>query len=91
MGNLAVWLLGLVTPLVKKALLALGIGFLTYQGIDALVGDIQGNISASFGQLPATIYAYLAMAGVFKAIGIILSGMAARVSMIITSKMAKLS
>jgi len=64
---------------VTKVLLALGMSYFIYKGMDVLFESAQTQILAYFGQLPADIYSYLLLCGVDKAITIILSALATKI------------
>ena len=91
MANLAVWLLALVGPLVKKALVALGIGWVSYQGIDLAVSAIRDQIIAHWGALSADIASFLAFAGFGQAFGIVLSALAARAALMLVQHLGKVA
>jgi len=44
---IAAFLLGLITPLIRRALIALGIGLVTYAGVDFILSGIQSQVIAS--------------------------------------------
>lgn len=83
------FLLSLAGPILKRALIALGIGWVTYQGLDvllsALIGSVQSNFSAFSGSAAQIVW----LAGFGQAIGIVLGAITARMSMMILSKLGK--
>lgn len=91
MGNLAAWLLALVAPFVKRALVALGIGWLTYQGLGAAMAAVQSSVIAAWGQATGDMLRMLSLVGLTEAVGIILGAIAARVSLSVVSRLGKVT
>lgn len=58
-----------------KIMLALGLGFLTFTGLNAAVDALLGSMAANVGGLPADVYAMLARLGLFEGLSIIGSAM----------------
>jgi cell division protein FtsX len=63
---------------VTKVLVALGLSYVVYQGIDVLFESAEAQIYASFGALPADLYGFLLLCGVDVAITILMSAFAAK-------------
>lgn len=82
------WFLSAVLPLTKKALSGLGIGTITWQGVDAALAAVIEHIQVFIGQAPADIAGWLQAAGFVEAIGIILGGISARYSLMVFAKWA---
>lgn len=82
MLNIAVWLFAIIVPLVKKVLVALGIGVVTYGALTVLFSQVQSAVISAYGAMGSTTLQILALGGVTQAIGIILSAMSVRVAMI---------
>lgn len=91
MANLAVWLFAIIVPLVKKVLIALGIGVASYAALNTLASQVQSAVISNYGQMAETTLAILALGGINQAIGIILSAFMARVAMIAVGRFAKVS
>ena len=91
MGNIAVWLMGLSVPLVKKVLVALGIGALTYAGLSTIGSQVQAAVVSSWGAMGSTTLAILSIAGVTQSVGIILSALSARIALIAVGRIGKVS
>lgn len=82
-------LLGAIAwPLVSRVLVALGIGIVTYAGMDVALTAALDASKAAMGGLPANAAAILAMAGVFQAMGIIAGGLVAGVALMVTTRFA---
>ena len=76
--TLAAWLLLIVVPIAKQIFVGLGIGFMTYTGVDLLLNAAVGNVRAGFLGLSPDVAVFIQMSGVLDAIGIILGGVSAR-------------
>lgn len=76
--------------LVKKALVAIGLGTITYTGLQAAFDAAQAQVITHYGQLPAAALQLADLAGVGQVIGILLGAMAARVGMAMLSHIGKI-
>ncbi|MFO0202689.1 MAG: DUF2523 domain-containing protein [Oligoflexus sp.] len=86
--NLAAWLLTLVGPLAKQVMVALGFGVLVYTGVDAAVSGALGAAKNAWaGSLYGEVTAFMALAGVNTALGIVAGGITARISMMTFKKL----
>lgn len=74
------WLVSAVGPLVKRAFVALGIGWLTYGGASTIIDDIRLNVVTRYGEIPGAIVQILDLFGVGVALGIVLGAMVARLA-----------
>ena len=83
-------LLALTGPIVARVLLTLGVGIVTITGLTALLGGIVANIQASFNGLPTDIMQLVFLSGVPQGMAIILSALAARLTMMSMSKIQRL-
>lgn len=70
-------LLNLVGSMVGRALLALGMGYVTYKGFDVGVQFLLTTIKNNLAGLPTEIVQFLAFLWVDKAIGMVFSAYAA--------------
>lgn len=91
MPNIAIWLLAMVVPLAKKLLLALGIGYMTYEGLSTIAGQARDAVISSYGGMPADVLAILALGGINQAIGIILSALTARAAIVAVGKIGRVA
>ena len=89
MGSIATLLFSWAGPLARRVLIAIGIGTITYVGIDAALASVVSAIQSQLGGLPSDIIQILAMGGLTSAMSIVLGGIAARVSMMSLSKLGK--
>ena len=64
--------------LVFKLLQVFGVGFVSYQGIDLVLTEVQGYINASIGGVPANLIAILDTMNVFSAINLLISALSIR-------------
>ncbi|WP_265919177.1 DUF2523 family protein [Cupriavidus nantongensis] len=83
--------MALIGPLVRQALVALGIGLITFVGLDAAVTSALAAAKASLGQLPAAAMAICARGGMFTAMSIIAGGITARMSMMVLKRLGRVA
>lgn len=86
MANFGVYLDSISLPLVQKVLVGLGIGVVTYTGLQAGFNSAQTLIQNNFNGLLPQIAALFYLAGFNYAIGLILSAMSMRVAMTAVKK-----
>lgn len=91
MGGFAGLLMALAGPLARQVLISLGIGLITYVGVDAAVAGALSAAKATLGQLSASVAAVLARAGMFTALSILAGGLTARVSMLALKRMGRVT
>jgi len=70
-----------------NAMIAVGLGFTTFIGLNELFGDIQANIQSYLGGVSSDIYQFLAIAGFFKGVAIILGAVNGRIAFSVTKKL----
>jgi len=75
-------MVSLAGPVVKRALASIGMGVVTYAGLQVAVNGAISAAQSSFGGLAAGPAAILAMSGVFTAMGIIAGGIISGITMI---------
>lgn len=78
-----------IGALVKKALTALGLGTITYAGLQTAFDAAQAQVIAHYGQMSGNSMQLADLAGVGQAIGIILGALAGRVGLIALSKIGR--
>ncbi|WP_454712986.1 DUF2523 family protein [Cupriavidus nantongensis] len=88
---MAAFLMALIGPLARQALVALGIGLITFVGLDAAVTSALAAAKASLGQLPAAAMAICARGGMFTAMSIIAGGITARMSMMVLKRLGRVA
>lgn len=88
--TIATFLAQAVGPLAKRVLVALGIGTVTYAGLDVAFGAARDLVVSNYGQMSGDVANLVSLAGVGQAIGIILGALAARVGMAALSHLGKI-
>lgn len=78
-----------VGALVRKALISIGLGTITYTGLQAAFNFVQAQVIANYGAMSGASMQLADLAGVGQTIGIILGAMSARVGMAVLSKIGK--
>lgn len=77
-GQFLFWV---VVPLAVKVLKALGIGFVAYVGINAVMSEADSYITGQLGQVAADMRGLLGLAKVDVAINILLSAITTRLTL----------
>ena len=91
MSTLSSALTALAGPLAKKVLTSLGIGFLTYTGLDTAVSYGLGLAKSSLSGLTGDIAQIAAMSGLFTALSVIAGGIVASLALVGLTRLAKLT
>lgn len=78
-----------VGALARKVLVALGLGTITYTGLQAAFNAVQAQIISNYGAMTGASMQLADLAGVGQSIGIILGAMTARVGMAALSKIGR--
>ena len=89
MGALAPFLMALIGPLARQALIALGIGLITYVGVDTAVTAALTAAKSNLGQITGSVAAILARGGLFTAMSILAGGISARLSLMVLKRMGR--
>lgn len=76
------WLASILPALISKILLAIGIGFVTYQGIDVMFSSIEAAIITILGGVSADIIKIFGLARVDEMLSIVLSAHAIRIALV---------
>ena len=79
--EIGAWLLAIAWPIVKRVLLAMGIGVVTYGGLSLIATQVQNEIAALWSGLPITLLQIGSLAGIPQSIGITMSAIAASASL----------
>lgn len=90
-GTLSAWLLSIAVPVVKKVLVALGIGTVTYAGLSVMGNMLVGHVVASWGQVGGATLQIATLGGIPQAIGIVLGAFNARLAMMAYGRLAKVA
>jgi hypothetical protein len=88
--SLGAFLSAAAGPLVKRALGALGIGVVSYVGVEVAVDTMLGAARSAWQGMPADIAAYMAYCGANQALGIIAGAIVARVALSSLKRLALL-
>lgn len=83
------WIASAVGPLAKRVLSALGIGWLTFESLDALVGQAKDMVVSLWSQA-GDVLIIAELAGVGTAVGIILGAIVARIAFVQLAKLGKI-
>ena len=87
-ANLMVALAG---SMAARALLAVGIGWVTYAGFTALVAQLTSAVLSSWGGISGSVLQVLALGGVPTAIGVVLGAYALRATLAGVAKLGKVA
>ncbi|MEQ1915404.1 MAG: DUF2523 domain-containing protein [Gallionella sp.] len=90
MSSYGLYLASVAAPIAQRVLIGLGIGTITYIGLDAAFTTVKDGVVNNWGQVPQGALAVLTAAGVGQAVGIVLGAIAARVVMIQVKKLGVL-
>lgn len=80
--SLFIFLSAIIGPLLRKALIFIGIGTITFVGMDAVLSQIITGIQNSLGGLTGDYLAFSVLLGVPEGLSIIAGGFSIRVAMI---------
>lgn len=81
MSSFGLYLASVSVPIAQRVLTGLGIGVVTYIGLDAVMTQIQNGVIGNWGAIGLTASQLLGLSGVPQACGIVLGSFAARFSM----------
>lgn len=74
-------LIPVMSTLVGRVLLALGIGYVTYKGMDVTASFLLNQIKDGLSQMPTEVIQFLAFCWIDKAIGMIFSAWMASIAL----------
>jgi len=80
-----------VWPLAKKVLAALGIGWLTFEGLSLIGNQVTGAVISSYGQIGGTTLQILSLAGITDSVGILVSAITAKVALVAVGRLGKVT
>ncbi|MFT4299086.1 MAG: DUF2523 domain-containing protein [Aeromicrobium sp.] len=86
---LVAWLLGMVSSLVGRVLLALGMSVVTIVGFEAAIGTLKNAVSGGANALPVDVLNLFLLAGGGAAINIIFGAISFRVTLWVIQKSTK--
>lgn len=79
-----------VGTLAGRVMTAVGVGWLTYSGLDLFVSQVVAMVKSHYGAMPGDVLSFLGLTGASEGVGIILGALVARVSLISLSRLAHL-
>lgn len=91
MNSLSSLLLALGWPIVRKVLVMLGIGIVTYGAMTTLLNSVISQAQSSWGQLAGAALQLSSLGGIHQVLGIITGALVARVSVMAAGKLAVLA
>jgi hypothetical protein len=86
MGAVGTWLVSLAGPAIRKILLSLGIGVVSYAAISTALNASIGAAKSAFTGIGADTLSFLAMAGLPTAISVISGALIAKVGLNVVKK-----
>jgi hypothetical protein len=89
--TLFAFLLSAVWPLVKKVMISMGVGIVSYAGLTLVATQIQNSVSAAWGQVGGVALQILSLAGIPESMGIILGGISAKAALVAIGKIGRVA
>lgn len=86
MGTLAQFLLGIVGPLVVRALIAIGLGVITVHGVEIGINALLNQVASYSNALPGDMAAILGIMGIGQGLGLVMGGISFLVSYMVAGK-----
>lgn len=77
-------------PIVKKVLIGLGFGIVSYTAVTTALNQVISSAQSSYGSMSSNIIAIAGLGGIGQALGIITGALIFRVSVVAVSKLALL-
>lgn len=91
MANLFLWVIALVGPVVKKALVLLGIGVVTYASVTTLAASVVSHAQSNWGQVTGAVLQISSLGGIPEVLGIITGALVARASFVVLGRLARVA
>ncbi|MDO9141122.1 MAG: DUF2523 domain-containing protein [Methylobacter sp.] len=88
MPTLAAFLLSIAGTLTGRVLLALGIGWVSYSGLNVLVSQIVDLVKVNYQSLSGVVLQILNLAGAGDAMGILIAALVTRTALVAIKKLA---
>ncbi|MDO6748527.1 DUF2523 domain-containing protein [Gilvimarinus sp. 1_MG-2023] len=89
---IGVFLASIIGPLVARVLLSLGVGVITYKGVDTMLQNLVTTVEGAWGGVGAKVVAVAHIAGVDQFMSIILSSITAAITLkLVSGAIKKLS
>jgi len=87
--RIALFVLGMIAPILYRIFASLGIGFFVIVGMSQLLSGIENYVKGLFSQVPLKILSILGIAQVDIALNIIMAALSARLMILTMDKMMK--
>ena len=88
MQGIAAWLAQIAWPLASRVIVALGFGYVTYEGADIAVAAVLNAAKQAFAGITGEMLQFLAMAGFFEAVSISMGGVVSGLAWMTMKKFA---
>lgn len=76
------WLQNAIGPLIKRGLAAIGLGWITFEGVQQFWQDATNGFLASWNAIPSEVMEFLQLCGIATAFGIIMGALATAFSIL---------
>lgn len=90
MAGVGSWLVALAGPIARQVLVSLGIGVITFVGLDTGVSAALASAKSNLTGMSVDVASVVALGGGFTALSVIAGGITAGISMIALKRFAKL-
>ncbi|MDP3876531.1 MAG: DUF2523 domain-containing protein [Methylobacter sp.] len=90
-GTLATFLLSIVGSLAGRVLVSLGLGMVSYAGLNVLLSGVIAQVNASYGATGGVVLQLLNMAGAGQAIAILTAALVTRTALIAATKITSVT
>ncbi len=89
MASFGVYLASVSVPIAKRVLSGLGVGVVTYIGLDAVLLQVKDMVIQNWGVMPSGVLTLMTLSGVTQGVGIILGAISARFTMLQLSALGR--
>lgn len=90
MIGLGTWLVALAGPIARRVLASLGLGVVTYVGMDTAISGLLAQARAGWGSMGGEVASYVAMTGANVALSLIAGALMGRVGLMVLKRMTLL-
>lgn len=89
---IGVWLASIMGPLVARVLLSLGVGVVTYKGVDSMLEGVKSEVQGAWSGVGADIVTIASMAGLDVFMNLVISAIIAAITLkLVSGAIKKLS
>ena len=85
------WAVAAVGPLVKRALIAVGIGVVSYASLSALANTLIQTVQQQWGGVSGSILQIASLAGIPDAMSLLCGALLARVALVAVTKLGRVA